>query len=239
MSVDDGFGRTELELAGIDRSLPAPHDLVGMLRARLEEVINQAREGRGEIVTPEDTFQMQLGLASVIEGLTDYARAFQKIAREARGYVEDELIEAVGEQDGIPMAGLKVPDPDGTTVAISRDITNAYTFDNDALLTAVAHYVLALEKIPSIGDPQIMAQLGLIPTDQASAFDSLLFMFMHNAMEQLMMLGRFEPQISKVKAFTAELARLEGGPQVASTVTSTTRKEPVYKGIKIQREQPK
>jgi hypothetical protein len=216
MSVDDGFGRNELELAGAGE-LPAPHDLVGMLRARLEEVISQARNGRGEVLTPEDTFQMQLGLASVIEGLTDYARAFQKIVREAKGYVEDELIDAVGEQDGIPLAGLKVPDSDGTTVTISRDMTNAYTFDNDALFNAVAWLALA----------------------SAGVEDGRLHTVVVEAMRQLVSLGKFEPQISKVKAFSAELARLEGGPRIASTVTSTTRKRPVYKGVKIEREQPK
>jgi hypothetical protein len=222
MSVDDGFGRNELELTGAGH-LPAPHDLVGMLRARLEEVIANARRGRGEVLTPEDTFEMQLGLAGVIEGLTDYARAFQKIAKEAKGYVEDELIEAVGEQDGIPMAGLKVPDPDGTTVAISRETVNEYTFDNDALFTAVAHFVLA----GRAGDgPMHQDAVWLIP-------------LITSAMTQLVALGKFEPQISKVKAFTAELSRLEGGPPIASTVTSTTRKKPIYTGVRIKREQPK
>jgi hypothetical protein len=237
MSVDDGFSRTELELAGAP-NLPAPHDLVGMLRAKLEELVTNARNGRGEVHTPEDTFEIQLGLAQVIEGLTDYARAFQKIAREARGYAEDELIEAVGEQDGIPLAGLKVPDPDGTTVSINRDMANQYEFDNDTLLTAVAHEVLTTERLPSVGDPKIMTQLGLSPQDTA-AIDALLVRFMLTAMSRLVELGKFEPQISKVKAFTTELSRLEGGPQIASTVTSSTRKKPIYKGVKVEREQPK
>lgn len=220
MSVDDDFGHNELALADA-HPLPAPHDLVGMLRARLEEVVHNARHGRGEVHTPEDTFEIQLGLAQVIEGLTDYAAAFQKIAKEAKGYVEDELIEAVGEQDGIPMAGLRVPDPDGTTVVIGRDMANSYTFDNEALFSAVACVAMANVDF----DEQI---------NWATCLDLML-----QAMERLVSLGKFEPQITKVKAFTADLARLKGGPKVASTVTSTTRKKPVYKGVKVEREQPK
>lgn len=227
MSVDDGFGRTELELAG-SPSLPAPHDLVGMLRARLEEVVSNARHGRGEVHTPEDTFEMQRGLAGVIEGLTDYARAFQKIAKEAKGYVEDELIEAVGEQDGIPMAGLRVPDTDGTTVLIGRDMANTYTFDSEALFGAVAWQVVMTKR--GEGSPR---------GKYSETVDEWVIDLLVEAMRLLVSLGRFEPQITKVKAFTADLARLEGGPTIASTVTSTTRKKPVYKGVKIEREQPK
>ena len=237
MSTDDGFSTKELELAGA-APLPAPHDLVGMLRARLEEVVTIARRHRGEVLTPEDTYGIQLGLASVIEGLTDYARAFQKIAKEAKGYVEDELIEAVGEQDGIPVAGLRVPDPDGTTVVIGRDMSNTYTFDHDALFTAVAYEVLATQKLPSVGDPEIAAQLGL-PPQYTAVIDALLVRFMLAAMSRLVELGKFEPQVTKVTAFTADLSRLESGPQIASTVTSTIRKDPLFKGVKIERKQPK
>lgn len=217
MSVDDGFSRTELELAGT-ANLPAPHDLVGMLRAKLEELVEQARRGRGQIATPEDTFDMQRGLAKVIEGLEDYGRAFIKIAKEAKGYVEDELIEAVGEQDGIPMSGLKVPDLDGTMISIELDRPNAYTFDNDALFGAVAWLVLSSAAI------EVTPKLHTVVVE---------------AMRQLTALGKFEPQISKVKTFTNELSRLEGGDLVASTVTSTTRKKPIFKGVRVKREQPK
>lgn len=220
MSVDDGFGRTELELAGAP-NLPAPHDLVGMLRARLEEVVTSARKNRGQVLTPEDTYEIQRGLAGVIEGLTDYARAFQKIAKEAKGYVEDELIDAVGEQDGIPVAGLKVPDTDGTTVVIGRDMANVYSFDHDALFNAVAHTVFA--------------QFEDVARNTEESFIGMMIV----AMRQLVALGKFEPQITKVKAFTAELARLGGGPTIASTVTSSIDKKPVYRGVKIEREQPK
>ena len=217
MSVDDGFGRTELELAGT-ANLPAPHDLVGMLRAKLEELVNDARKGRGEIAAPEDTFDMQRGLAKVIEGLEDYGRAFMKIAKEAKGYVEDELIEAVGEQDGIPMSGLKVPDLDGTMISIELDKPNTYTFDNDALFNAVAYFVAG-------------------PWEEVG--DSKAHAVAVEAMRQLVSLGKFEPQITKVKTFTFELSRLEGGDLVASTVTSTTRKKPIFKGVRVKREQPK
>jgi hypothetical protein len=217
MSVDDGFSHTELELAGAP-NLPAPHELVGMLRAKLEELVHQTRKGRSDVISPEDTYEMQRGLAKVIEGLEDYGRAFLKIAKEAKGYVEDELIDAVGENDGIPLSGLKVPDTDGTTIAIELDKANAYMFDDEALFQAVAWLVLA-----------------------SSAQDSspAMFTIVIEAMRQLVTLGKFEPQITKVRAFTDQLSRLDGGAQIASTVTTTTHKKPIFKGIKVKREQPK
>lgn len=242
MSVDDGFSRTELELTD-ERRLPAPHDLVGMLRAQLEEVVSNARKNRGEVLTPEDTFDIQLGLAQVIEGLTDYGRAFTKVAREAKGYVEDELIEAVGEQDGIPTSGLKVPDPDGTTVVISRDTSNVYTFDMHALLNAVAFMVM---ESWSVTDRVLDLARGHLATESHTEraairqeLENYLAGRLLAALEQLTQLGKVEPQVTKVGTFTESLARMPGGPMIASTVTGTTRKKPVYKGVSIKREQPK
>lgn len=223
MSADDGFSNTALELADA-RSLPTPRDLAGILRANLEEVVTDARKNRGEVLTPEDTYEIQRGLAKVIEGLTDYANVFRKIAKEAAGYVEDELIDAVGEQDGIPTSGLKVPDRDGTTVCIELDKANVYGFDTTALFNAVAYHALA----------SIAADDGA-----EGALDGLLVQAMLTAMTQLVELGKFEPQIRKVEAFTAELSRFPGGDTIASTVTGTIRKKPVFKGVKVRREQPK
>lgn len=227
MSVDNEFGRTELELADAP-NLPAPHDLVGMLRARLEEVVSNARRGRGEVVTPEDTFDMQRGLAAVIEGLEDYGRAFMKIAKEAKGYVQDELIDAVGENDGIPLAGLKVPDLDGTTISIELDKANEYFFDHDALRSAVAYVVLTTRR----GED---APRGV----RSDEVDDWIANLMIDAMALLETLGQFKPQVTKVRAFAADLSRLPGGDLIASTVTSTTHKNPLFKGIKVKREQPK
>lgn len=225
MSVDDGFSRTQLDLAPYEDNLPAPHDLVGMLRAKLEEVVENARRGRGDVATPEDTFAIQRGLAQVHEGLTDYARAFSKIAKEALGYVQDELELAVGEQDGIPVSGLKVPDLDGTTVAISLDTTNEYTFDHDALRSAVAYFVIVTRR--GEGAPRGV---------KSDEVDSWVADLLIQAMELLETLGQFRPQVTKVRTFTADLSRAPGGDIIASTVTSTTRKNPQFKGVKVKRE---
>lgn len=227
MSVDDGFGRTELELTG-SPNLPAPHDLVGMLRAQLENLVHDARAGRGVVAAPEDTYEMQRGLAKVIEGLEDYGRAFLKIAKEAKGYVEDELIEAVGENDGIPLSGLKVPDTDGTTIAIELDKANAYTFDTSALQSAIAYVVLTTRR----GEDSPRGA-------HSDGTDAWLASLLVDAMNLLMSLGKFEPQITKVRAFTDDLSRLDGGATIASTITTTIRKKPIFKGIKVERKFPK
>jgi hypothetical protein len=243
MSADDGFGRTELELAG-SRNLPAPHELVKLLRARVEEVIVEARNSRGDVLTPEDTFAMQRSLASVHEGLTDYGRAFATVAKETLGWVAMDLVDAVGEQDGIPVSGLKVPDTDGTTIVIERDITNQYAFDLAAIINAVAFATMENWSVAGrvLEYSRVVAQAETV-TEEVSARQELasyLTGVLVAALELLVSVGKFDPQVTKLRTFTDNLSRLlPDGPRIASTVTSTIRKNPNYKGVKIKREQPK
>lgn len=202
--------------------LPEAHDLIGLMRLRLESLVAEERARRGEVLAPEDTYEALRRLASLHEGLTGYARAFQTIAKEVLGYVQDDLESAVGEQDGIPVSGLDVPDPDGTTVRVHVDLTSqGYTFDLDALLTAVAAETLAWldrsEDGEEVVDPPVI---------------------LRHALDLLLTLGKFEPQVSKVRAFAQEVARHD--PKAASTVTRGIRKRnPRFGGVKLERKQPK
>lgn len=211
------------DLALTPESMPAPHDLVGMLRRNLEALVTAARQERGDVLLPEDTYGVVRAVARVHEGLTDYANAFRTITKEADGYIQDELELAVGEQDGVPNSGMTVPDVDGTDLCISLNQPNEYDFDLVALFTAVTFQ--AVEALVEFEDDR---------TDRDTVIGLLMV-----ALGKLTELGRFTPQVTKVKAFAAELARLDGGARVASAVTSTIKKRPQFKGIKVERRQPK
>lgn len=203
-------------------TMPEAHDLVGMLRHRLDSLVAEERAKRKEVLAPEDTYQVIRRLAALHEGLTAYAHAFQVIAKEALGYVQDDLELAVGEQDGVPVSGLDVPDTDGTTVCVHVDLTSqGYAFDLEALLTAVVGETLAW----------------LDQTDDGDAVVDPPEILRH-ALDLLLTLGKFEPQVTKVKAFTQEVARHD--PKAASTVTRGVRKrDPRFSGVKLERKQPK
>lgn len=203
---------TEIVVAGA--RMPATRSVLAEMREHLEGVVRQAREERGEVHLPEDVFPVVNRLAEVIDGLDDYAHAFKVIRKEAVDYIGDELETAVGEQDGVPNQGLKVPAPDGTTVDVSVDAPSSYSFDLDALINAVVADTLTLWTGAS-----------------ADGLDRLL----EAAIRVVLALGSFTPQVTKVKAYKNEVARQD--PKMASTITWA--KTSNFRGIKVKREQPK
>lgn len=209
--------------------MPAPHTLVGILRQHLEELVIFLREERGEVHVREDVYGSVLRLGALVEGLQDYAAAFKKIATEAKGYIQDDLELAVGEQDGIPLSGMKVPDPDGTDINVALDTSGEYSFDLEAIMTGVAHQVATT-------NPVAQLLTAVLDEDKPHVADMLVELLVA-AMTALAAAGQYRPQVTKVRALATEIARTD--PKVAGTITSTIKRTTVFKGIKIKREQPK
>jgi hypothetical protein len=199
---------TEVVVAG--KAMPTTRTVLAEMREHLAAQVRRIREERGEVHLPEDVFPGVVELAATIDGLDEYAHAFKVIRSEVVAFIGDELEDAVGEQDGIPNSGLKVPAPDGTTVLVDVDAPNSYSFDVDALTAAVATWIWGDV------DPDCRTQ-------------------MIEAMRALLELGSFTPGIRKVQAFKDELSRVD--PKLASTIT--WQKTSTFKGIKVKREQPK
>ena len=222
---DNNLTGRELEPAVQAGNLPAPHDLVGILRENLEAVVLEERNLRGDVHTPEDTYPVIRRVGAVAETLIDYGRAFVKVGKEASGYVQDELELAVGQQDGIPLSGMRVPDVDGTDLKIELDTRNEYNIDIEIVKSAVMALVLATNPAVNLLDgeegQQVLAEL------------------LADAMTTLISCGQFKPQVTKVRAMATEIARTD--PKVASTITSmlATAKRTDFRGVKITREQPK
>jgi hypothetical protein len=227
-------------LAVADTVLPSAPTIAAALRRQLNDAVMAERNRRGEVTTPEDTYPMHRALARVIEMCGEYSRAFGAAAKEAKAVAEEELVDAVGEQAGIPNQGLTVPDREGD-IRIGPDTVNEYVFDPDALRNAVAFEIMeSLEVhqslITTLGDT---FDTGMLEGDEVNKLhqelDDFLAELLTMAMGRMMELGRFEPQISKVRKFTADVARMPGADGVASTVTSTIRKHTIYKGVRVER----
>jgi hypothetical protein len=217
---DNDLSGREIEPA-FGRNLPAPHDLVGELRERLNDRVLQLRTARGEVHTREDTYVPIQALAALSEGLTDYGRAFLKVAKETNGFIQDELELAVGEQDGIPLSGMKVPDADGTDIRVDLDKRYSYDIDTGPVMKAAALFTLTNHP-------------GARVVTNAGVLDDVLDL-MVAGMETLVATGRFEVQKTKVEQLKTEIARTD--PTMASTIN--VKRSADFRGVKVKREVPK
>lgn len=219
---------TGLVLAGV--TMPTARSVASILKEQLDTAVLAERARRGDVHSPEDTFGMHRSLARVVEVTKDYEYAFRAARREAEAIAEEELIEAVGEQDGHPNQPLTVPDPEGD-VRISPSVVNSYQIDQDALHSAVAFSMLAGSD--SSGELIDLVEKALYHGEDR--VDDFLAQLITEALNVLCTLGKFEPQVSKVRVFAKELAREPGGDGVSATVTSAIKKTTDYRGVKIER----
>lgn len=207
-------------LAPIVSQMPHPQDLRAAVRRALEEGYQAARVAQGAVTMPADTFALQRALAGVLETFKDYAAAFSDAAKRVAAMQVEQLTEAVGEQAGIPNQGLTIPDPDGD-VSLSLETPKSYSFDLDQLVAVVAQR----EAQSHDDDPEYAARVVGV----------------------LLGLGKFEPQVTKVKAYAGSVARGtdteywggRGNDQLSAVVSSAIRSTSEYKGVKFTRKAAK
>ncbi len=214
-------GHTDQELkalAPIVAQMPRPQDLRAAVRRALEEGYQAARVAQGTVTMPADTFALQRALAGVHETFTDYAAAFRDAAKRVAGMQCEQLIDAVGEQDGTPNQGLTIPDADGDVV-LSLDTPKSYTFD--------------LEQIIAVVTSEHSAGFN-VSEEYRAGLEEL----MKGAIYRMLLLGKFEPQVTKVTAYAKELAR-QGLDGLSAVVSSAMRSTTDYKGVKFTRKATK
>jgi hypothetical protein len=216
-----------------DRAMPEPRSILAVLKDQLNAAVLTERQRRGPVSDVADTYEMHRSLAAVEETCGEYSRAFQAVQREARSVAEEELGEVFGEQDGIPNDGTTVPCPDGTEVRVTRQFANVWTADENAVMAAVAYQVLETftEEVEGLTECEAQPE-----TDAArNTLANLLII----AMQRYSETGKYEPQVTKVKALVKEMAGVPAGDRVAATVAASLKKTQQYKGVKIERVQPK
>lgn len=203
------------------RGLPDPTDLRKALRAAVDRAYLASVTARGEVTRPEDTFDVQRSLAAVRDLFTDYARVFSDMRKLIGQLQEEQLIDAVGEQAGVPNQPLTVPDPEGD-VRLGLQLDKVYSFDTEQLITVVSTHItessLALASLLPAVREQVRAEIA-------------------NGIRLFLSLGKFDGQVSKVRSYAADLAR-EGCDDLASVVSGTIRDFTTYKGLKFERKEP-
>jgi hypothetical protein len=124
-----------------------------------------------------------------------------------------------------------VPDVDGTDLLVSLDTRNEYTIDTETVKSGV----LALVMTTNPAAEKLVELTG--PDEEMGA--ELLAELLADAMTTLVSCGQFKPQITKVRAMSTEIARTD--PKVASTITEMLKraKRTDFRGVKVDRKQPK
>ena len=242
MSTD----RFELEpLPSVYAALPGPEELKRQLLDALDIGYNALIKERGKVTRPEDTFPAQRALAASIDSMTKLKKAFEAGIKYAQELADGELKEAVGEQDGIANQALTVPDADGD-IRIAPSSTNVHRMDVDQLVVAVAVLAMAQRHpglAPLSGGKRPIAEVveGIVNGDSElppEVLPEVLAELTCTAMYELMEMGKFEPQVSKVRAYAAAVAR-DGNDELSSVISSAIKTTRKSTGVKVERKAPK
>lgn len=194
-----------------------------LIKQRIQEAYDalyRERDLGGGVTKPEDAFAMIRRLGVERDRFAALKGAMGAGERLLKQLMEEELVEAVGEQDGVPNEGLTVPDAEGD-IRLSLDSKNEYDIDVDEL---VAMLVLdALDR---------MEELTGVPTpDHIAGHLQTLVVFVFQVMQSW---GKFEPQVSKVNAYADSIARA-GHDDRSARVKAAIVKRTTYRGVGFER----
>lgn len=215
MSSQEDMTGALVPLGGGD-DIPAPTDLKKQLVDSMETHVVRIRADRGEVTNPSDTFDLIRRLTAVQERMGDYQRAFGSVAKTAKDYLEEELFEAVHEQDGIPMSNLTVPTAGGD-IQLKRNTENVYDIDMGQVVAVIAARLSGSWGVEEGG-------AAARPEEFAIAV----------ALEALAFFSAPKPKVTAVRALAVQLAR-EGDDKLAGVALDAISKKVKYKGITVER----
>jgi hypothetical protein len=180
------------------------------------------RAERGTVVTPEDTYDLVRRLTHAGEVLRQVAEAFIAGAKETDALLEEEATIALGEQDGIPLGTLFVPDGVGQRIAVRTE----YGTEKDAWDTASLTGWLVEDTVATIA----------AEVDDGTWNRGDAELAGRKVAERLLALGNFVPKVTEVEKLRTQAAEL-GDDETARTLGQLrTKGGRVYKGTKITRE---
>lgn len=216
-----------LDLSAVSTTLPElplPSYLRLSLREAIEAGVARVRASRGEALVPEDYFHLIRGLQALRDLTSEYQRLFEDLDKMLVQIVEEEHLDAVHEQDGIPTSNLTVPDGVGGDIQITRKTHNEYYVDLPQVIAALAALVSAewaaafVDKVTDItphSDPEQFA-CAVVPR----ALDFLG--------------STAKPKVTKVRGLAHDLAA-RGDDKLAAVVSGAIRKNVIYDGITVKR----
>lgn len=229
-----GTAGGQLDLDGMVAALPQVRD---GLTAALRHAVALAREARGTVVTPEDTFPLVRRLTHADEVLGQWSRVFADAAREARALIEEEALTVAGaEHDGMLSDSLFVPDGVGQRIAVRGDwAPGDSTWDVPSLVgwlvdDEVADMLAAIRHEREWGNDEPTLRADDARTVARNVVARLI------GLDGMPGLGRFSPGASAIKALRTKLAELGRDSEAAILAGVRTVGLRTYRGVKITRE---
>jgi hypothetical protein len=201
------------------QGMPEPPALQRRIKDAIEQGWDGLRRERGEVTRPEDTYRMQRALAHTRDLCAGYAAAFAAGSKLAHQLQEEDLVDAVGEQGGIPNQGMTIPDAEGD-VQLALEYANQWKVDVDQLLTVLGNEMAQAAE----------AATGVAPGDLARMITQTVY-------ETVRSWGTLTPQVTKVRKYADSLAR-QGNDHSASIVNSALTSTREYKGVGYKRKDP-
>lgn len=204
--------------------LPDPRELKAVIRERIQLAAAEYRAARGDVLQPEDTYDLQRRYQATRERLEQYVRAFQDAVKLVGQLQLEELQDAVGEQDGVPNSGLTIPTAGGDIV-VKPDFERKNIIDPDQVRAVLA--------------AQAARNLIGLDLSQVESVEMRFAELVDEAFAALIACGSWTPQITKVKA-TADAFARAGDDPMAAVLRGTISTRKVYKDrVAVERKAPK
>lgn len=185
---------------------------------------------RGDVTRKEDVYETTRKVANWAEQARDLKAVFEAARKRTHELLEDELVAAVGEQDGVPnQKTLTVPDVAGDIV-VSSKTTNVYHIDVDSLTSATVAVHLGGGEVARIVD----IVNGDHPTVGPDQLEDALAEIIAGVVGSVLACGNFEPQVTKVRAYADSIAR-GGEDSLAAVVSDAIRKTVKIDGVTMKR----
>lgn len=207
--------------------LPDPQALKRVVKERIQQAYADLYAARGKVLSSEDTFDLHRRLQATAEQMDSYARGFKDVAALIRQLQQEELVEAVGEQDGVPLSGLTIPTAGGDIV-----VKPEFKRQND--IDAAKVQAAIIDGITTAW----MEPIEHAAVHSSETLEENLRELLEQALTALVGTGKFEPQVSKLKATAAEWARIGRDDMAAELMRSLQVRQKFQDRVTVERKLP-
>lgn len=217
-----------LAVADLLRDLPDPTELKRTVKLRVQEAYAACYAARGEVLRQEDTYELQRQLQAVAEAFSAFAAGFTEVVKVVRQLQQEELVEAVGEQDGIPISGVTIPTAGG-------DIVVKPAFKRENAIDAGSVQAAIVKGVSEAWDGPIRDTVRQWPEKVTMDLQEMLA----QALTALVGTGKWEPQITKLKATAEEWARAGRDDMAADLLRAHKVTQTYQDKVEVTRKAPK
>jgi len=208
--------------------LPDPQALKRTVKERIEQAYADLHKARGEVLKAEDTYDLHRRLQATREQMEAYSRGFAEVAKLIAQLQQEELVEAVGEQDGVPLSGLTIPTAGGDIV-VKPSFKRVNDIGPEAVQTAIVHGLVEAW-IESIEHAAVHS---------ADTLEENLRELVQQALTVLIGTGKWEPQVTKLKVTAQEWARAGHDDLAGRLMAAHTVRQQYQDKVDVSRKEPK